>query len=96
MALSLGTQVLTVQDRVIRLEMRLRLAQAAAGRSAAADRRAQPRSSWSRCGSRATPSCPALVREVLGGTLTDTEGHQDEGEELAGRLLESLTDVRVK
>ncbi len=85
MFFSLRVQVLTVQDRVIRLEMRLRLrsvlppdlqdhVNGLSHKQLVALRFASD------------AELPALVREVLGGNAHDAEGHQGARARVAGGL----------
>ena len=72
LALTLRTQILTVQDRVIRNEMRLRLAQVLpadlAGQVARLERKQLVALRFA-----SDAELPALVREVLAGSLTATK-----------------------
>lgn len=72
LALSLRTQVLTVQDRVIRTEMRLRLARVLpADLAGQVERLGRSQLVALRFASDA--ELPALVRDVLAGSLTDNK-----------------------
>ncbi len=72
LALTLRTQILTVQDRVIRNEMRLRLAQVLpADLAGQVERLGRKQLVALRFASDA--ELPALVREVLAGSLTATK-----------------------
>ena len=72
LALTLRTQILTVQDRVIRNEMRLRLAQVLpadlAGQVARLERKQLVALRFA-----SDAELPALVRDVLAGSLTATK-----------------------
>ncbi len=72
LALTLRTQILTVQDRVIRNEMRLRLARVlSADLAGQAERIGRRQLVALRFASDA--ELPALVRDVLAGSLTATK-----------------------
>jgi hypothetical protein len=69
MSVSLRTQVLTVQDRLIRTEMRLRLARVLpADLASQVEKLTRPQ--WIALRFASDAELPGLMREVLGGSLT--------------------------